>query len=126
MAKFQGVYKCDVCGNMVEVLFEGKGELVCCGQPMNLLEENTVDAAVEKHIPVGEQSGNLLTVKVGSVAHPMTPEHYIQWIEVLEGSKSYKVFLKPDQDPQATFCLDPGNEPIVLREYCNLHGLWKG
>jgi len=126
MAKFQGVYKCDVCGNMVEVLFEGKGELVCCGQPMNLLEENTVDAAAEKHIPVGEQSGNLLTVKVGSVAHPMTPEHYIQWIEVLEGSKSYKVFLKPDQDPQATFCLDPGNEPIVLREYCNLHGLWKG
>lgn len=126
MAKFQGVYKCDVCGNMVEVLFEGKGDLVCCGQPMNLLEENTVDAAVEKHIPVGDQSGNLLTVKVGSVAHPMTPEHYIQWIEVLAGSKSYKVFLKPGQEPQATFCIEAGNEPVVLREYCNLHGLWKG
>jgi len=126
MAKFQGVYKCDICGNMVEVLLEGKGDLVCCGQPMTLLEENTVDAAVEKHIPVGEQAGNLLTVKVGSVAHPMTPEHYIQWIEVLAGSKSYKVFLKPGQDPQATFCIEAGHEPIVLREYCNLHGLWKG
>ncbi|NMC28250.1 MAG: desulfoferrodoxin [Syntrophomonadaceae bacterium] len=126
MAKFQGVYKCDVCGNMVEVLFAGKGDLVCCGQTMNLLEENTVDAAVEKHIPVGEQAGNLLTAKVGSVAHPMTPEHYIQWIEVLAGNKSYKIFLKPGQDPHATFCIESGNEPIVLREYCNLHGLWKG
>jgi superoxide reductase len=121
-----GVYKCEVCGNIVEVLFEGVGELHCCGQPMKLMKENTVDAALEKHVPAGTREGNILTVKVGSVPHPMTEEHYIQWIEVLVGNKAYREFLKPGQEPQASFCIEAGNEPVILREYCNLHGLWKG
>ncbi len=126
MAKFLGIYKCDVCGNIVEMLFEGKGEMHCCGQPMKLIEENTVDAAYEKHIPVGALENGVLTVKVGSVPHPMAEEHYIQWIEVVAGNKAYREFLKPGQEPQASFCIETNGEPIVLREYCNLHGLWKG
>jgi superoxide reductase len=126
MAKLLGIYKCEVCGNIVEVLYEGMGELHCCGQPMKLMQENTIDASFEKHIPVGKQEGRILTVKVGSTPHPMTEEHYIQWVEVLVGNKAYREFLKPGQEPQAIFCIDPGNEPLVLREYCNLHGLWQG
>ncbi len=126
MAKLLGVYKCEVCGNIVEVLYEGVGELHCCDQPMQQMQENTMDASYEKHIPVGEQKGSILTVKVGSEPHPMTEKHYIQWIEVLVGNKAYREFLKPDQEPQASFCIDPGDELVVLREYCNLHGLWKG
>lgn len=126
MAKLLGVYKCEVCGNIVEVLFEGMGELHCCGQPMKLMQENTVDASFEKHIPVGEREGSVLTVKVGSVPHPMTEEHYIQWIEVLVGNKVYRQSLKPGQDPQASFCIETEGEPVVLREYCSLHGLWRG
>jgi len=126
MAKLLGIYKCEVCGNIVEVLYEGVGELHCCGQPMKLMQENTVDASYEKHIPVGEWEGTILTVKVGSAPHPMTEEHYIQWIEVLVGNKAYREFLKPGQEPQASFCIDAGEEPVVLKAYCNLHGLWKG
>lgn len=126
MAKYLGIYKCEVCGNIVEVLFEGVGELHCCGQAMSLMLENTVDAAYEKHIPVGEREGQILTVKVGAVPHPMTEEHYIEWVEVLAGNKAYREFLKPGQDPQASFCIEAGSEPLVLRAYCNLHGLWKG
>ena len=126
MAKLLGIYKCEVCGNIAEVLFEGVGELHCCGQPMKLMKENTVDAAYEKHIPVGTLENGILTVKVGSVLHPMIEEHYIQWIEVLVGNKAYRQFLKPGQEPQADFCIDTGGEQIVLREYCSLHGLWRG
>ena len=118
------VYKCDVCGNIVEILHEGKGELVCCKQPMKLFVENTVDAAKEKHVPVVEKTAGGVTVKVGSVAHPMEEKHYIEWIEIISDGKAYRQFLKPGEVPVATF--DIGAEQITAREYCNLHGLWKG
>ena len=124
MAEQLQIYKCEVCGNIVEVLHGGAGELVCCGEPMKLYEENAVDAAVEKHVPVKEASDHGLKVKVGSAAHPMTEEHYVEWIEVVADGKAYREFLKPGDAPEATFCIDA--EEVVLREYCNLHGLWKG
>jgi superoxide reductase len=124
MAEKLQIFKCEVCGNIVEVLHSGVGELVCCDEPMKLYEENAVDAAVEKHVPVKEEADHGLKVKVGSVAHPMTEEHYIEWIEVIADGKAYREFLKPGDAPEATFCIDAGE--VVLREYCNLHGLWKG
>lgn len=120
------MYTIAKCAAIVEVQYEGAGELHCCGQPMKLMVENTVDASHEKHVPVGDREGSILAVKVSSAPHSMTEEHYIEWIEVLVGNKTYREFLKPGQAPQVIFCIDPGNEPIVLREYCNLHGLWKG
>ncbi|MCX7822395.1 MAG: desulfoferrodoxin [Syntrophobacterales bacterium] len=124
MAERLQVYKCELCGNIVEVLHGGKGELVCCGQPMKLFVENTVDAAKEKHVPVAEKVSEGLKVKVGSVAHPMDEKHYIEWIEVIdEAGKAYRQFLKPGDAPEAVFCLPEGK--YTLREYCNLHGLWK-
>ena len=118
------IYKCEVCGNIVEVLHEGQGELVCCGQPMKLYVENTVDAAREKHVPVMEKTTTGAKVKVGSVAHPMEEKHYIEWIEVIVDGKAYRQFLKPGDEPEATF--DVKEEKITAREYCNLHGLWRG
>ncbi len=124
MAEKLQVYKCELCGNIVEVLHGGKGELVCCGQPMKLYVENTVDASKEKHVPVSEKTDHGLKVKVGSVPHPMDEKHYIEWIEVIdEQGRAYKHFLKPGDAPEAVFCLPPGK--YTLREYCNLHGLWK-
>ena len=117
------VYKCEVCGNIVEVLHEGKGELVCCGQPMKLYKENTVDAAKEKHVPVIEKTDKGFKVKVGSVAHPMEEKHYIEWIELIADGVAYRKFLKPGDAPEAEFCLDAAQ--VTAREYCNLHGLWK-
>lgn len=117
------VYKCNVCGNIVQVNFAGGGQLVCCGQPMQLLKENTVDASLEKHVPVIEKTANGFRVKVGSVAHPMEKAHYIQWIELIADGKSYKEFLKPGMKPEAEFCVKASK--ITAREYCNLHGLWK-
>ncbi|MFQ6093784.1 MAG: desulfoferrodoxin [bacterium] len=117
------VYKCEVCGNMVEVLHSGAGQLVCCGQPMSLLEENTVDAAREKHIPVVEKTASGVKVKVGSVAHPMEEKHYIEWIETIADGKAYRQFLRPGEAPEATFDIDA--DQVTAREYCNLHGLWK-
>ena len=118
MTKRKEIYKCEVCGNIVEIIHESGGTLVCCGQPMKLLKENSVDASQEKHVPIIE--GN--KVKVGSVEHPMTEEHYIEWIEAAsEDGQVAKVFLKPGQKPEATFCF----KPVSAREYCNLHGLWK-
>ena len=119
------IYKCEVCGNIVEVLHTGGGTLVCCGQDMKLMEENTVDASKEKHVPVLEktETGGTL-VKVGSVEHPMEPEHYIEWIE-LENKDKNKVcrqHLQPGQKPEAKFCAKTDN--IKARAYCNLHGLW--
>ncbi|MFZ5585085.1 MAG: desulfoferrodoxin [Thermodesulfobacteriota bacterium] len=117
------VYKCELCGNIVEMLVASKGELVCCGQPMKLQAENTVDAAKEKHVPVIEKIDGGFKVKVGSVPHPMEEKHYIQWIEVIAGDKAYMQFLAPGQAPEAVFKLDaPG---VTAREYCNLHGHWK-
>lgn len=124
MAEVLQIYKCEVCGNIVEVVHGGAGELVCCGEPMKLYEENTTDAAVEKHVPVSEPAEHGINVMVGSVAHPMTEEHHIEWIEVVAGDKAYREFLKPGDAPEATFCLEA--EDVTLREYCNLHGLWKG
>jgi len=118
------IYKCDVCGNMVEIIRASKGELVCCGQPMTLQTENTVDAAKEKHVPVVERSGNTVTVKVGSVAHPMEDKHYIEWVQIIDGDLAYRQFLKPGQPPEATFTVKTAK--VSAREYCNLHGLWKG
>ena len=124
MAKRLEVYKCEVCGNIVEVLHGGKGELVCCGQPMKLLVEGMVDAAKEKHVPVIEKIEGGVKVKVGEVAHPMEEKHYIEWIEIMADGKSYIQFLKPGEAPEATFKIEA--DQITAREYCNLHGLWKG
>ena len=117
------VYRCEVCGNIVEVMRVGDGELVCCGQSMTLLAENTVDASKEKHVPIIEKTADGLKVKVGSVPHPMEEKHFIQWIELIVDDKSYIAFLKPGQSPEATFCVK--GTAMTAREYCNLHGLWK-
>ncbi len=116
------VYKCEICGNIVEMLHEGDGELNCCGQPMKLFVENTVDAAKEKHVPVKEATAAGLNVKVGSVPHPMEEKHYIEWVEIVADGKAYRQFLKPGQAPEAFF---PVKGEWTAREYCNLHGLWK-
>ncbi|MFZ2630524.1 MAG: desulfoferrodoxin [Desulfosalsimonadaceae bacterium] len=123
MAKRLEVYKCNVCGNIVEVLFGGDGELVCCGQPMVLMAENTVDAAKEKHVPVIEKVDGGYKVKIGAVAHPMEEKHYIQWIELIADGKVYRQFLNPGDAPEAVFQVAASS--VVAREYCNLHGHWK-
>ena len=124
MAERLEVYKCEVCGNIVEVLHGGDGELVCCGQPMKRFVENTVDAAKEKHVPVVEKIEGGIKVKVGDVAHPMEEKHYIEWVEIIADGKAYRQFLNPGEAPEATFNVEAGQ--ITAREYCNLHGLWKG
>lgn len=124
MAERLQVYKCDLCGNIVEVVHGGAGELVCCGQPMVLQVENTTDAAVEKHVPVVEELEHGIKVTVGSVPHPMADDHYIEWIEVVAGGRSYTEYLSPGGVPEATFCVKAG-EVTVVREYCNIHGHWK-
>jgi len=123
MTKLNEVYKCEVCGNIVEMVHTGVGQLICCGQPMKLQEENTVDAAKEKHVPVVVKTDTGVKVKVGSEPHPMENDHYIEWIEVITRGGSLKHFLKPGDQPEAEFCLDADIEAV--REYCNLHGLWK-
>lgn len=118
-------FVCETCGNLVNLMLEGGGTLVCCGKEMKELVPNTVDAAVEKHVPVVEIEGNKVTVKIGSVTHPMTEEHYIQWIylETKEGVQAK--CLQPGEEPKAVFVLNEGNEVVSAYEYCNLHGLWK-
>jgi superoxide reductase len=116
-------YKCDHCGIIVEVLHGGAGSLVCCNHPMRHLKENTVDASVEKHVPVIEKTSNGVKVFVGSTPHPMTEEHYIEWIEIIADGKSYRQSLKPGDAPEAIFPINA--EDITARAYCNLHGLWK-
>ncbi|MBE3069510.1 MAG: desulfoferrodoxin [Planctomycetes bacterium] len=123
MAKRLEVYKCELCGNIVEVLHGGEGELVCCGKPMKLMTENTTDAAKEKHVPVIEKTADGYKVRVGSVPHPMTAEHQIEWIELLADGVAYRKFLKPGDAPEATFAIAAAK--VSAREYCNLHGLWK-
>lgn len=118
------VYKCEVCGNIVELLHVGGGELVCCGQPMTLQEEKTADSATEKHVPVIEKTADGILVKVGSIDHPMEEKHYIQWIELIADGKAYRQFLKPGDQPQALFKITA--DSLTAREYCNIHGLWKG
>ena len=123
MAERLEVYRCNVCGNIVEVLHGGAGELVCCGEPMERLKENTVDAAKEKHVPVIEKTATGFKVKVGSVPHPMKPEHHIEWIELVADGAAYRKFLQPGGAPEAEFCL--AAQKVSAREHCNLHGLWK-
>ncbi len=118
------IYKCEICGNMVEMIHDGAGQLVCCGQAMKRFDANTVDAAKEKHVPVVEMLQDKMFVKVGSVPHPMEDKHYIEWIEVISGNKTIRHFLRPNDKPEATFCKPDGD--FTVREYCNLHGLWKG
>ena len=124
MAKKLEIYKCEKCGNIVEVVAGGVGELVCCKEPMILLEEQTADATKEKHVPVVEQIDQGVKVKVGSIPHPMVDEHYIDWIEVIADGKAYRQFLKPGDKPEATFCIDA--KEITAREHCTVHALWKG
>lgn len=122
MTELLQIYKCEVCGNIIEMIHTGQGELVCCGQPMKLFSANTVDAAKEKHVPVKEAVHDGLKVKVGSIAHPMEEKHYIEWIEIVADGKAYRQFLKPGEAPEAFF---PVSGEFTAREYCNLHGLWK-
>ncbi|MFC1781317.1 desulfoferrodoxin [Planctomycetota bacterium] len=124
MAEKLQVYKCNVCGNIVEVLHGGVGELVCCNEPMVLLEEKTADASTEKHVPVIEKIEGGYKVKVGSVPHPMEEKHYIEWIELLADGKTYRQFLKPGITAEAIFNVKADN--VSAREYCNVHSLWKG
>ena len=118
------VYKCELCGNMAEVIHGGAGDLVCCGQPMALLGENSVDAAQEKHVPVIEKVDGGYKVKVGDVPHPMEEKHLIEWIELIAGDKAYRQFLNPGAPPEAFFAIDTTAQ-VSAREFCNLHGLWK-
>jgi len=119
------VYKCEKCGNIVEVLHRGAPSLVCCGEPMKLLEEHSADSSVEKHVPVVETTDAGVKVKVGSVPHPMAEEHFIEWIQVISGNREYKTFLKPGGEPEAEFPVSR-DEITAVREYCSVHGLWKG
>lgn len=123
MAERMEVYKCEVCGHIIEVLHAGKGQLVCCNEPMKLITENTVDASLEKHVPVIEKTQNGIKIKVGSIPHPMEEKHWIEWIEVIVDGKLYRQYLAPGQAPEAFFEIT--GEKILAREYCNLHGLWK-
>ncbi|MCQ5376695.1 MAG: desulfoferrodoxin [Candidatus Methanomethylicia archaeon] len=122
MTERMQIYKCMVCGNIVMVMHAGKGELVCCGQPMKLMVENTVEASYEKHIPVIEKTAKGFVVKVGSVPHPMEEKHYIEWVEATSRDTVLLKFLKPGEKPEAEFDLPAA--PEKAREYCNIHGLW--
>ncbi len=123
MTETRQIYRCPICGNVVEILNSASGTLVCCGKPMVLLKGNTSDGAVEKHVPVIEKTAAGYKVSVGSAAHPMLEEHYIQWIELLTPTRVYRKELKPGQAPEAVFTIK--EEIVSAREYCNLHGLWK-
>ncbi|MCX6778333.1 MAG: desulfoferrodoxin [Candidatus Micrarchaeota archaeon] len=122
MAKQNEIYKCSVCGNIVEVLHPGEGKLVCCGLPMDLQKEKSQDAGGEKHVPVIEKIANGVKVRIGSIPHPMEASHYIEWIQVFADGKAYRKFLKPGDKPEAEFEIKA--DKITAREYCNVHGLW--
>jgi superoxide reductase len=123
MVKLNEVYKCAICGNIVEVVHVGSGQLVCCGQPMELLSEKLQDAGNEKHVPVIEKTTTGVKVKVGSIPHPMEEKHYIEWIELHADDAVYRKFLKPMDKPEAEFCVTAKH--LTARDYCNVHGLWK-
>ena len=124
MAKQLEIYKCEKCGNIVEVLHGGAGSLVCCGENMKQFEEKTADAATEKHVPMIEKTAKGYKVTVGSTLHPMSDEHWIEWIELVADGASYRQYLNPGDQPRAEFCISATD--VYAREYCNLHGLWKG
>ncbi|MBN2019651.1 MAG: desulfoferrodoxin [Sedimentisphaerales bacterium] len=124
MAAKLEIYKCQKCGNIVEVLHGGAGELVCCGQPMEKLTAKTADAGKEKHVPVIEKLADGFKVKIGSIPHPMEEKHYIEWIELLADGMAYRRFLKPGDIPEAVFNIKAAT--VSAREHCNVHGLWEG
>lgn len=115
-------YRCELCGNIVGVIKNGGGKLVCCGQPMKKLEPNTTDASQEKHVPVATRQDGKIHVEIGSVAHPMLAEHFIEWIAVVGDEGTERISLSPGEAPKAVFC-DKQNAEVYA--YCNLHGLWK-
>ena len=118
MTEINQVWKCDICGNIIVLVHKGADSLVCCGQPMKLQQEKTSEQeGKEKHVPVIDGK----TVKVGSIQHPMEPEHFIEWIEATDGKQTARVFLEPGQEPEAEFCFDIESARI----YCNVHGLWR-
>ena len=123
MTEIKQIYRCNVCGNIVEVLHDGQGQLVCCGQPMELLIEKTEDVGLEKHVPVIEKTETGYKVKVGSVLHPMEQKHYIEWIALIADRELFRKFLKPGEKPEAEFKIKAEN--VWAREYCNIHSLWK-
>lgn len=123
MTELKQVYKCSVCGNIVEITHAGVGQLVCCGQPMELLVEKTTDAGLEKHVPIIEKTKNGVRVTVGATLHPMEDAHFIEWIELIAGNVVYRTYLQPGDKPSAEFCVKA--EKITAREHCNVHGLWK-
>ncbi|HNY05742.1 MAG TPA: desulfoferrodoxin family protein [Candidatus Egerieousia sp.] len=118
-------FRCRHCGNIIAYVHSSGVQVICCGEPMQELIPNTTDAAQEKHVPVVEVSGNKVTVTVGSVEHPMTPEHYIQWICLQTKQGNQRKELAPGEKPVACFALCEGDEAVAAFEYCNLHGLWK-
>ena len=122
MSESKEFYRCNSCGNIVGMIKKGGGQLTCCNKPMELLQANSTDAATEKHVPIIERKEGKVLVKVGSVAHPMTPEHYIEWIAITNGTKTERISLTPTDKPEAIFN-DIGNAEVY--SYCNLHGLWK-
>jgi superoxide reductase len=122
MTELKQIYRCNICGNIVEVLHSGGGELVCCGQPMELLKEKIEDVGNEKHVPVIEVAGDVVRVKVGSVQHPMEERHYIEWIQLVADGIACRKFLNPGDKPEAEFKVTA--KELKAREYCNLHGLW--
>lgn len=122
MTELGQIYKCEICGNIVQVLHTGKGELVCCGEPMIILTEKTEDVGYEKHLPVAEKSDGGVKVKVGATPHPMEIEHHIEWIEVIIDGGTFRKKLNPTGKPEADFCVM--GDDFEMREYCNVHGLW--
>jgi superoxide reductase len=123
MTEVNQIYKCSVCGNIVEILHSGAGELVCCGQSMKMMNEKTKDEGAEKHVPVIENNNGLIRIKLGEIPHPMEVGHYIEWIEIIANGKTYKKYLTEGDDPEFTFVIDAEN--VIARAYCNVHGLWK-
>lgn len=121
--KLNQIYKCNVCGNIVELIHVGGGQLICCGQPMVLLLEKTNDEGYEKHVPVLEKTENGIKVKVGAILHPMEEKHRIEWIEIVTDKETDKIFLKIEDSPEVEFCIKSKN--FIVRTYCNVHGLWK-
>lgn len=131
MAKKNAIYHCPICGNMVEVVEEGLGQLVCCGKPMIKMQENSIDASREKHVPVVQMDGNIVSVSIGSTTHPMTEDHWIKWIELSVGNTNYRQELSPTDKPEVKFVINDYcstscvNMKLTARALCNLHGLWK-
>ena len=123
MTEQKQIYKCNICGNIVEILHTGVGQLACCNQPMELQQAKVEDEGQEKHLPVVEKTETGISVKVGEISHPMEDEHYIEWIDVIVDDKVYRKFLSPADPPEAEFEIQ--NENVEARAYCNVHGLWK-